>query len=128
MAQDQSYSGMLGVWQRLLVALAANTADLGHLELSRTKLETLFTKVVDIAKQQAALKASKQESSQQIKQAAAEGRRLATLLKSGVKEHYGPTAEKLTEFGVQPFRGRKAKAVPAASVPPHPEPPAGHQQ
>ncbi|HEX3526986.1 MAG TPA: hypothetical protein VH988_07960 [Thermoanaerobaculia bacterium] len=125
MAQDQSYSEMLGIWQRLLAALLANAADLGHLETSRAKLAALFSKATDITTQQAALKASKQESSQQIKQIATDGRRLATLLRSGVKEHYGPKAEKLTEFGVQPFRGRKAKdpVVPA----PAPAAPAGHQ-
>ena len=122
MAQDQSYSEMLGAWQRLLVALSANTGDLAHLEVSRAKLAALFSKAVDITTQQAALTASKQESSQQIKQIAADGRRLATLLRSGVKEHYGPKAEKLTEFGLQPFRGRKAKAV----VAPAPAP-AAHQ-
>lgn len=31
------------------------------------------------------------------------------MLRASVKEHYGPKAEKLTEFGVQPFRGRKLK-------------------
>jgi len=123
MAQDQSYSEMLGAWQRLLVALQANGGDLGHLEVPRAKLSGLFSKAVDITTQQAALKASKQESSQQIKAIAAEGRRLATLLRSGVKEHYGPKAEKLTEFGVQPFRGRKDKEP----VAPGPEAPVGHQ-
>ncbi|HEY2740385.1 MAG TPA: hypothetical protein VGK45_18380 [Thermoanaerobaculia bacterium] len=120
MAQDQSYSEMLGIWQRLLEAFVANTGDLGHLEVPRAKLATLYSKAVDITTQQAAFKASKQESSQQIKQIAADGRRLATLLRSGVKEHYGPKAEKLTEFGVQPFRGRKAKD-PAPTPAPAPE-------
>ncbi len=125
MAQDQSYSSMLGTWQRLLAALGANSTDLAHLEVPRAKLAALFTQAVDITKQQAALKASKQDSSQQIKQVAADGRRLATLLRGGVKEHYGPKAEKLTEFGVQPFRGRKAKEPVAPS--PAPAAPAGHQ-
>ena len=122
MAQDQSYSEMLGAWQRLLVALSANTGDLAHLEVSRAKLAALFSQAVNITTQKAALTASKQESSQQIKQIAGDGRRLATLLRSGVKEHYGPKAEKLAEFGLQPFRGRKAKAAvtPAAA-------PAAHQ-
>ena len=120
MAQDQSYSDMLGTWQRLLQAFVANTGDLAHLEVPRAKLATLYTNAVGITTQQAALKASKQDSSQQIKQIAADGRRLASLLRSGVKEHYGPKAEKLTEFGMQPFRGRKAK-VPAPAPPPPPE-------
>ncbi|HEX3552584.1 MAG TPA: hypothetical protein VIA62_05095 [Thermoanaerobaculia bacterium] len=38
-----------------------------------------------------------------------------------MKAHYGIRSEKLVEFGVQPFRGRKVKpveATPATSQPP----------
>ena len=48
-----------------------------------------------------------------------------------VKQHYGPSAEKLVEFDLQPFRGRKPKPAPEtpspgtpARVPAIPTPPA----
>jgi hypothetical protein len=36
-----------------------------------------------------------------------EGRKTAAFLKAGLRDHYGRRAEKLTEYGVQPFRGNK---------------------
>jgi hypothetical protein len=89
------------------------------LEVPVTQLEALLTQGVDLTKEQRGLRASKQEKTQKLKAVLAEGARLATLLRNSVKQHYGPTSEKLTEFGLQPFRGRKARPAP------EPEPPAG---
>ena len=61
-----------------------------------------------------ATRATKQELSQQLKTLVVEGDRVATLLRSAVKQHFGVRAEKLTEFGVQPFRGRTRKAEPGS--------------
>jgi len=41
----------------------------------------------------------------------AAGKKLVTFLRTGVKEHYGNRAEKVAEFGVQPFRRRTRQAV-----------------
>lgn len=112
MAKQTTYDGILGDLQRLSVALNANTQDLGHLERSRLKLEALLARAIEISKQQAALKAGKQEMSRQIRQVTTEGQRLANALRVNLKEHYGPRAEKLVEFGVQPFRGRARRAKP----------------
>jgi hypothetical protein len=49
-----------------------------------------------------------------------EGSRLTSLLRQALKEHYGIRSEKLDEFGLQPFRGRKAKPAPET---PQPAPP-----
>ena len=48
--------------------------------------------------------------------------RLATVLRLSLKQFYGPTAEKLVEFGIQPFRGRepKAKLLPPGEETPDP--------
>jgi hypothetical protein len=124
MAKERTHSGKFGEWQRLNVAVQANSTDLPHLETSRARLETLQGQGVDLTKEQAAFRANKQEKSQQLQAVIAEGSRLATFLRAAVKQHYGPTAEKLTEFGVQPFRGRKAKPAPAPTAgPPAPHTP-----
>jgi hypothetical protein len=39
-----------------------------------------------------------------------EASRLGTVLRFAVKQHFGIRAEKLTEFSLQPFRGRKRQA------------------
>jgi hypothetical protein len=58
------------------------------------------------ARQQAALTAGKQDLTQQFRATLSNGLRLATILRKGLKQHYGIRSEKLAEFGLQPFRGR----------------------
>jgi hypothetical protein len=36
----------------------------------------------------------------------------AALLRQGVKQFYGIRSEKLAEFGMRPFRGKKANTEP----------------
>jgi uncharacterized membrane protein YgcG len=110
--RETTYTGILGGWQRALKTFAANAADLAHLEASRLKLETIFQKAQDIAQQQAALTASRQDLSQQLKTLIQEGQRALAVLRVSVKDHYGPRSEKLAEFSIQPFRGRKSKQEP----------------
>jgi hypothetical protein len=69
--------------------------------------------------QQSALMAEKQDASQQLAEALTEAERLATVLRLAVKQHFGICAEKLVEFKLQPFRGRK-KAAPPATPPVNP--------
>ena len=121
MTKETTYSGILGSWQRTLNVFTANTGDLGHLETSRVKLEGILQRAQEIAKQQAALTASRQEQSQQLKALIQEGQRVMSVLRVSLKDHYGPRAEKLAEFGIQPFRGRKPK--PQAEPEPGPEVP-----
>jgi hypothetical protein len=123
MARERTQSAKLGGWNRLGVTVRANSADLPHLETSVARLETLLARGVDLTKEQAVFRASKQEKTQQLNAVLDEGARLATLLRNAVKQHYGPTSEKLAEFGLKPFRGRKAKATPE----PDPVAPAGPQ-
>ena len=68
--------------------------------------------------QYTALRASKQELVQQIKAALREGDAVADFLKTGARAHYGSDSEKLVEFGIQPFRGRRSKKT---ELPPAPE-------
>jgi len=97
-------------WRRLIPPLVANAADIPHLEAPRVQLETVDTEVEDLLAQQASLTAQKQEISRRLQVRTAEGRRLATFLRTGIKQHYGIRSEKLAEFNLQPFRGRKKVA------------------
>jgi hypothetical protein len=107
--------------------MGANSADLTHLEPLRAQLAAQLDKAVDIGRQQAGFIASKQDMSKQLRAVITEGNRLATLLRSAIKQHYGIRAEKVAEFGVQPFRGKTRKAkTPVPGTPPptiNPPPP-----
>jgi hypothetical protein len=125
MSRETTKAGKQGKLQRFSAALAANSADLPHLEGSRTQFAALLTQAEEAAKQQAALTAGKQEASKQLRTFLAESERLANVLRLAVVQHYGIRAEKLAEFGLQPFRGRnrKAKPTPTPQKPPaSPEP------
>ncbi|MEA2600950.1 MAG: hypothetical protein QOF89_1942 [Acidobacteriota bacterium] len=134
MAKEGTQTGQLGSLQRFSVALAANSSELTHLEASRLKLGSIGDQAQDTAKRQAALRAEKQELSKQLKTLLVEGTRLANVLRKAVLAHYGIRAEKLAEFGLQPFRGRTRKAqttpegpqtpTPTSSTPAHATPPA----
>ena len=104
MSKETTDAGKQGDWQGLAVQVQANGAELAHLEPLRVRLLAQLDKAVEIGKQQAGLIASKQEMSKQFRVVITEGDRLATLLRSAIKQHYGIRAEKLVEFGVKPFR------------------------
>jgi hypothetical protein len=123
MARETRYTGILGDLQRLMATLEANKEELPQLEPFRLKLASILAQALAVSQQQAALKATKQEASKQTRRLLTEGQRLANVVRTVVKEHYGPREEKIAEFGLQPFRGRKAK--PATADPaPTPAPPA----
>ena len=125
MSRETTYAGMVGDWQKLLVTLEANIAEVPQLEPFRAKLAGMLSQALDVTKQQADLKASKQAASKQMRQLASDAQRLATAVRTLVKEHYGIRDEKLAAFGLQPFRGRKKATTEPATEPPSP-PPAAH--
>jgi hypothetical protein len=129
MPREKKYTGIVGDLQRLLGSLEANREELPQVEPFRQKLAGIMAQALEVLQQQAALKASKQESSKSLRRLLEEGQRLATVARVVVKEHYGVREEKVVEFGLQPFRGRKVKAAPekpapTTSPPPAPEAPA----
>jgi hypothetical protein len=125
MARETRSAGIMGDLQRLSVTMDANKEALPQLEPYRLKLTGIVTQVFETAKQQAAHKAGKQESSKQLRKLLTQGNRVADVVRTAVKDHFGPEDEKVAEFGVQPFRGRKAKTATPTPVPSTPPAHAG---
>ncbi|HWM90675.1 MAG TPA: hypothetical protein VN493_07915 [Thermoanaerobaculia bacterium] len=113
----------LGSLQSLNMALEANAGDLPQLEVSRNTFGGKVGQLQGLTQEQAALTASKQETTRQFQHEMTETQRLATVLRLAVKHHYGIDSEKLVEFGIQPFRGRNRK-VQEPETPPGLEAPA----
>ena len=125
MGNETTYLGQMGGLIRLSSALNANAADLVHLDGARLRLAKIATDIEGITQQQAALTASKQDASKQLQKLLVEGQRLASGMTKFLQEHYGTRSEKLAEFGLQPFRGRKPrvpKTPPPSETPPVPTP------
>jgi hypothetical protein len=116
MSRETTTMAKLGGLQRFRDALSTNSGSLPHFEVSRTQYEAMVTRALELANRQGALRAEKQETSKQLRETLIEAERLGTVLRLAVKQHFGIRAEKLTEFNLQPFRGRKKPAL--LSVPP----------
>jgi hypothetical protein len=114
---ETTTQGRIGKLLRLLARLNANSEELPQLELSRARLAELLFLLQEAADRQALHTAAKQEASQEMRGFLVEAERLATVLQLGVKQHYGIRAEKLADFGLKPFRGRR-KPIPPPEPPP----------
>jgi|1185.fasta_scaffold272776_2 hypothetical protein len=124
---SKQYSETIGNLARLTAALDANATEIPHLEGVRGRLEKILADAQAAAKEQAALIASKQETTKKLQSLVREGLRAATGVQKLLQEHYGLGSEKLAEFGVQPFRGRKIKkAEPEQPGTPASPPPTVH--
>ncbi|HEX6863474.1 MAG TPA: hypothetical protein VF414_11695 [Thermoanaerobaculia bacterium] len=112
MPKETTYAGMLGEWDRWIATLVANESTLGYLQVPREELLSLAARGKALIQQQSELTAAKQDASKELREVMVEGQRLMTLLRVAVRQHYGIDSEKLTEFGVQPFRGRRISKKP----------------
>ncbi|MES1241417.1 MAG: hypothetical protein ABUT39_07345 [Acidobacteriota bacterium] len=120
MQNETTYSGILGEWQRLLDALSANTTDLPHLEASRQMFVDHLNQTQALLRLQAAQTAEKQQSSQDLRMLISDGQRMATMLRQGIKQHFGIRSEKIAEFGLAPYRGKAGRKKPEGPPPPPP--------
>jgi hypothetical protein len=126
MAREPKYGVTLNGWERLLTSMEANAEDFKTLETYRAKLKSMLDSAREASTHQAAMEATKQEATKNLRAMLVEGRKLATFLRGGVKQRYGDRSEKLVEFGLAPFR-QKAKATaeqkpPVTTPPPTPHP------
>jgi hypothetical protein len=124
MTRETTYKGLIGDLERLITALLANAAELPQLEGVRLHLEQLLEATRTTAQVQAELIASKQDASRRLLRLMGDGQREVTAVRKMLKAHYGLDAEKLAEFGIQPFRGRSRRTAPGLP-PPKPAGPPG---
>jgi hypothetical protein len=125
MAQETTKSGKLGSLQRLRASLAATASETPHLEGPRGRFDKIVGEAEEVAKQQAAFIASKQEATQRLKILLTEGERVADGIRKFLREHYGVRSERLAEFGLKPLRARRKSSaeepdpteIPGASKP-----------
>lgn len=118
MEQPTSQADHMKRWQQRLRALEANIDELGHLESGRDKLQSIESRAQLAFRSQSAATAAKQEASKEVEILIGEGRLVMAFLNAGLRDHYGKDSEKLTEFNIPPFRGRRK---PVAPPPPTPE-------
>jgi hypothetical protein len=112
----KTYAESINGWQHRLQALAAADEEVLHLQIKREKLQSIHDRIIIARRDQNAAVALKQEFSRQVEALIEEGNKVDSFLCAGLREQYGNRSEKLAEFGIQPFRGRR----PAKEVEPPP--------
>ncbi|MEA2563700.1 MAG: hypothetical protein QOH06_5204 [Acidobacteriota bacterium] len=118
MANEWLYMNTVNGWDKMDTAVTANADKVPELEVNLGALRTRSQRARQLFAQQAALMAAKQEVTKELQQVIQEGNSLMKFLREGLKAYLGKYSEKLTEFGVQPFRGITRKV---AEKPPLPE-------
>jgi len=98
-------------WQGLLAACRENEALLPNLLAERASLELSLGKARSQQELQKSYNAARQEATQRMHQALAEGKETAERIRDTVKSRLGRRNERLVQFRVAPQRkpGRKAK-------------------
>jgi hypothetical protein len=111
MARDTHGNTVVG-WKRLLDSLADKEMT-PRVKESRETLETLYQEALELAAKRDAHRAAKQEASRALQDTLEHGRRLKTMIRILLKDHYGPESEQLVEFGIRPRRPRRKRYKPA---------------
>ena len=116
------YADHIKEWEEFSTSLLPSATEAPQIEIQRAALQKMLDQVKELTTQQAMFQAQKQEVSSQLGILMKEGRRLASVLRATVKQHYGIRNEKLIQFGIQPFRGRKVKTEQPSGGSPEPAP------
>lgn len=118
---SKTYGEMLSLWESLLTVVDAHMEELKHLEQPVTQLRAYLEEGRAAIVEQDDADGERQLATKRLLAAINKGRKLASLIRLGLKNHYGYDAEQLVKFGVKPFRGRTRPTAPPEPTP-EPEP------
>jgi hypothetical protein len=107
MGTERTQSAILGDLQRLSAVLTENADELQLMGGAIAELESVVRRAQAAAQRQAALAASRMEATEEFQRLLREGSRLGNSVRQQLKYLYGIGSNKLVEFGMQPYRGRK---------------------
>lgn len=112
MSRVPQYMHTVAGWEATNTGLTANKVE--HLEPKRIELEEKMIQFKEKSTQHAVLTTSKQEVGKEMQVLFRQIETLVAFIRAGVRQHYGKDSEKMIEFGLQPFRGRKSSEEKAA--------------
>lgn len=118
MAKVFLYMNRVNGWEQVAAGVTANEAQVPELLGGLARLQALIVLMRGLYQQYTMMRASKQDLAQQVREALREGEAIADFLKTGARAHYGNDSEKLIEFGIQPYRGRRRTKSPEPPPPP----------
>jgi hypothetical protein len=113
---NKSFADTITEWEKLLATVIANKDDLQSLDNYRQQLEAEVAAAKAANLRQSAALAEAQQATRDLESSLKQGHDLADKLRFGIKGRYGKRSEKLTEFGLKVFRGKRKKS--ATGTPP----------
>jgi hypothetical protein len=116
MAREPKYGATFNGWERLLASLEANKETFPQLDAYRAQLAAMLNEAREASAEQTAMAAGKQQATQRIQTLLVDGRKLATVLRTVVRQHFGNRSEKLAEFDLQPLRTRTRTVIAGAGT------------
>jgi hypothetical protein len=117
----KAFADVMTEWEKLATTVAANKDDLSYIDGYRQQLEIEMAGAKAANVRQSAAQAESQQASRDLDGFLASGSDLANRVRTGIKSKYGIRSEKLKEFGLKVFRGKKKSST--AKPPPQVEPP-----
>jgi hypothetical protein len=118
---NKAFADVMTEWEKLLTTVLTNKEDLLYVDGYRQQLEIEMTGAKAASVRQSAAQAEAQQASRDLEGFLKRGHDLANRIGTGVKSKYGIRAEKLKEFGLKVFRGKKKSST--VKPPPQVEPP-----
>lgn len=102
-------------WEKLAQGVTTETtAEAPQLQFTHEKLQGFLEEFKKLSLEQKLHDSRKREVTRRMNEILEEGRRTASALKVGLKQHFGNRNEELIRFGVRPFRRRRPDTAAAA--------------
>ncbi|MEA2691500.1 MAG: hypothetical protein QOJ16_887 [Acidobacteriota bacterium] len=119
--KPSAFADVLQEWASLLTAVADRAPDMAPVEPHRAALAETLEKAKKAKGVQESHGASRQSTTQTLKEILVEGKDRAIRLRGAIRAELGPTTEQLTQFGIRPLRRRPLRhksETPSAPAPP----------
>ncbi|MEA2691617.1 MAG: hypothetical protein QOJ16_1004 [Acidobacteriota bacterium] len=119
--KPEALADILREWESLLTAAADHEGALASADAHRAALADSLERARQAKALQQLHRASRQRSTQLLKELLAEGRDRAIRLRGAVRAELGTTTERLVQFGIHPLGRRPLRRKPAETPAPQPE-------
>ncbi|MEA2563227.1 MAG: hypothetical protein QOH06_4731 [Acidobacteriota bacterium] len=124
-----NYAKVIQTFKKVLAATEEHAAKMPDVSQIREELQNTVGEAEEAKVRQESHTATRQATTQELKEIVDRGRDLVMLLQSAAKLGLGPRSEQLVQFGTAPLRGRSRRpAVEEPEPPPLPEAPAPESQ
>jgi hypothetical protein len=114
--QNIAFADLLQEWDALLGAVTDHGSALSPVDPHRTALADILQKIKQAKVLQDSHRATKQRTTQQLKELLVEGKDRAARLRGAVRAEMGTGNEQLVQFGIHPVRRRVTRSQQSATA------------